>query len=260
MRIEHSHIIITGATGGLGSALIKVLHAHDCTITAIGRNADILQTLEHDYGVIPLKLDLTNALDMQHFAQYVAQNPPHILINSAAVLNIEHFETCPYDSIADTINLNITAVIQATRICLPSMLKTQKPCKVINIGSAGGDLALPYFTTYCATKFALKGFTESLKRELATTNVQPVLFAPRAMRTPMMDENAVRMLRALLSGMDDVDKIAKKLVQVIGKNQSRKRIGFIETMGGLVNGVFPWFMDIFFRIATPIMKKYVPKD
>lgn len=260
MQINNSHIIITGATGGLGSALIKALQPYDCTITAVGRNADILESLKQDYGVTPLKLDLTNPLDMDHLANYAHENPPHILVNSAAILHIEQFEACPYDNIANTINLNITAVIQATRVCLPPMLATGKPCKIINIGSAGGDLALPYFTTYCATKFALKGFTESLKRELATTNISPVLFAPRAMKTPMMDENAVRMLRALLSGMDDVDKVAQKLLKTIQKNHARKRIGVFETIGGLVNGVFPWSMDIFFRITTPIMKKYVPKD
>lgn len=260
MDITKTHIIITGATGGLGTAVIKALQPHNCTITAIGRNGEILQQLEQDYNVNPLKLDLTNPLDMQKLARHAIAHPPHILINSAAVLHIEHFDACPYENIANTVGLNITALIQATRVCLPAMLNSDRPCKIVNIGSAGGDLALPYFSTYCATKFAVKGFTESLKRELATTNVTPVLFAPRAMRTPMMDTNAVAMLRALLSGMDDVDYVAEKLVRTLQKNTTRKRIGWFETMGGLMNGAVPWAMDIFFRLATPIMKRYVPKD
>ena len=259
MDIKDKHIIITGATGGLGGALIEQLSPLGCTITAIGRNRKILQALQNDYGVTPLALDLTKASSRKTLSDYVAKNPADILINSAAILNIEEFAHCPDSHIDDVVAINLTALMATTRICLPSMLKKSTPCKVLNIASVGADLGLPYFTVYTATKFGVKGFTESLRRELGSSNTDAVLIAPRAMKTPMMDETAVGLLRAMFSGMDDVDKIAKKIVGVIQNDRARMRVGLFERLGGLMNSVMPWATDIVFRILTPIMKTHVDR-
>ena len=259
MDMTNKHIMITGATGGLGTALIKQLSTINCTITAIGRDRTILKDLQSQYNVTPLALDLTQSSSRKTLSDYVAKNPVDILINSAAILNIEEFATCPDSHIDDVVAINLTALMVTTRICLPSMLKKSTPCKVLNIASVGADLGLPYFTVYTATKFAVKGFTESLRRELGATNTDAVLIAPRAMKTPMMDEGAVALLRAMFSGMDDVDKIAKKIVEVIEKDRARMRVGLFERFGGLANAVMPWATDIMFRILTPIMKTHVDR-
>ena len=259
MQINNKHIMITGATGGLGTALIQQFATMDCTITAIGRDRAVLKKLQQDYNVNTLALDLTKASSRKTLTDYVTKNPVDILINSAAILNIEEFATCPDSHIDDVVAINLTALMATTRICLPSMLKKSTPCKVLNIASVGADLGLPYFTVYTATKFAVKGFTESLRRELGSTNTDAVLIAPRAMKTPMMDEAAVGLLRAMFSGMDDVDKIARKIVGVIKNDNARMRVGLFERFGGLMNGVMPWATDIMFRILTPIMKTHVDR-
>ena len=259
MEIRNKHIIITGATGGLGGALIKILSQYDCHITAIGRNEDILKSLKNDFGITPLALDLSTIKDRQQFAHYVSQKPADILINSAAILNIEEFASCPENHIDDVIDINLTALISTTRACLPHMLKKSTPCKIINIGSVGGDLGLPYFTVYTATKFAVKGFTESLRRELSGTNTDAVLIAPRAMKTPMMNEGAVALLKAMFSGMDDVNYVANRIIHTIKSDTARLRIGLFERFGGLINGILPWFVDLSFRILTPLMKPHVDK-
>ena len=259
MNITNKHIMITGATGGLGTALIKQLSTMNCTITAIGRDRALLKKLQSHYNITPLALDLTQSSSRKTLSDYVAKNPVDILINSAAILNIEEFATCPDSHIDDVVAINLTALMVTTRICLPAMLKKSTPCKVLNIASVGADLGLPYFTVYTATKFGVKGFTESLRRELGATNTDAVLIAPRAMKTPMMDEGAVALLRAMFSGMDDVDKIAKKIVGVIEKDRARMRVGLFERLGGLMNGVMPWATDIMFRILTPIMKTHVDR-
>ena len=259
MKITNKYIIITGATGGLGGALIKVLSQYECHITAIGRNETVLQTLKKDYGVTPLVLDLTTIKDRERFSSYASQYSADILINCAAILNIENFASCPENHIDDVVAINLTALMSTTRAVLPHMLKKTSPCKVINIGSVGGDLGLPYFTVYTATKFAIKGFTESLQRELGGTNTNAILIAPRAMKTPLMNEAAIGLLKAMFSQMDPVDHVAHKIIRIIETDGVRMRIGLFERLGGLVNVIMPWTVDLLFRILTPIMKKHVDK-
>ena len=259
MKIKNKHIIITGATGGLGGALIKLLSQYDCHITAIGRNKTVLQALKNDYGVTPLALDLTTIKHRKKFSDYASQTSVDILINCAAILNIENFALCPENHIDDVVAINLTALMSTTRAVLPHMLKKTSPCKIINIGSVGGDLGLPYFTVYTATKFAIKGFTESLQRELGGTNTNAILIAPRAMKTPLMNKAAVDLLKAMFSQMDHVDYVAHKIIRVIEKDNVRMRIGLFERLGGLMNGIMPWAVDLLFRILTPIMKKHVDK-
>ena len=259
MDINKKHLIITGATGGLGGSLIKSLSDYDCTITAIGRNNDILKKLEKEFDVTPLCLDLTSEKGREKFSDYVKNKPADILINCAAILNIEEFHKCSLNNIDDTININLTALITTSRFCLEHMLKKDTRCKIVNVGSIGGDLALPYFTTYTATKFAVKGFCESLQRELLGTNVDVILIAPRAMKTPMMDEEAVGLLKAMFSGMDDVDKISRKVIRTIEKDRSYMRSGILERFGAFANGIFPQIVNIAFNIITPKMKTHVKK-
>lgn len=259
MDINKKHLIITGATGGLGGSLTKLLSNYDCTITVIGRNNNILKELEKDFNVIPLCLDLTTTKGREKFSNYVKNNPADILINCAGILNIEEFHKCSLNNIDDVININLTALIMTSRFCLEHMLKKNTRCKIVNIGSIGGDLALPYFTTYTATKFAVKGFCESLRRELLGTNVGVILIAPRAMKTPMIDEEAVELLKAMFSVMDDVEKVARKIIRAIEKDKSYMRVGILERFGGFVNSIFPQIINIVFRIITPTMKKYVKK-
>ena len=259
MEIKNRKIIITGATGGLGGALIKLLSRYDCHITAVGRNKAVLETLKKEYGVTPLALDLTTIKDREKFSSYASKESADILINCAAILNIENFASCPENHIDDVVAINLTALMSTTRAVLPLMLKKTSPCKIINIGSVGGDLGLPYFTVYTATKFATKGFTESLQRELGGTNTDAVLIAPRAMKTPLMNEDAIALLKAMFSQMDPVDDVAQKIIRTIEKDGVRRRIGLFERLGGLVNGIMPWTVDLLFRVLTPIMKKHVDK-
>ena len=257
MQINNSHIIITGATGGFGFELIKQLSHYNCTITAVGRNKQILADLQKQYDAKPLALDLMNKEDRKKFTEYTSKYPADILINSAGVLNIEDFANIPQNNIDDVVATNLIGLMSTTRSCLPHMLKKSTKCKIVNIGSIGGDLGLPYFTVYTATKFAVKGFSESLRRELGGTNVGVVLIAPRAMKTPMMDEQAVGLLKAMFSGMDNVEKVVSKTIRAIEKDKNYMRIGIFEQVGGFANRMFPSITDVFFRVITPIMKKHI---
>ena len=257
MQINNKHIIITGATGGFGFELIKQLSDYDCTITAVGRNKKILADLQKQYGAKPLALDLMNKDHRKKFDEYANKNPCDILVNSAGVLNIEDFSNIPENNIDDVVGTNLIGLMSTTRAVLPKMLKKSSVCKIVNIGSIGGDLGLPYFTVYTATKFAVKGFSESLRRELAGTNVGVVLIAPRAMKTPMMDEQAVGLLKAMFSGMDDVGKVVRRTIKAIESDKKYMRIGIFEQVGGFANRMFPSITDIFFKIITPLMKRHI---
>jgi short-subunit dehydrogenase len=97
--------------------------------------------------------------------------------------------------------INAVAPVQLTRALLPT-LRSQPGSAILNIGSVFGSLGYPGFTAYSATKFALRGFTEALRRELADSKVGVHYFAPRATRTGMNASAVDRMNAFLEAGAD----------------------------------------------------------
>ena len=111
MDINKKHLIITGATGGLGGSLIKSLSDYDCTITAIGRNNDILKKLEKEFDVIPLCLDLTTAKGREKFSDYVKNNPDIYISKSFEKASLKCLPKYPVPPINKTLTIEIISPI-----------------------------------------------------------------------------------------------------------------------------------------------------
>ncbi|WP_404936712.1 SDR family NAD(P)-dependent oxidoreductase, partial [Pseudomonas aeruginosa] len=108
----------------------------------------------------------------------------NVLINAAGVNRFALLEQVDEDTLDDLLDLNIKAPLQLTRLLLP-LLREHPNALVVNVGSIYGSIGYPGYATYSASKFALRGFSEALRRELADTSVDVLYVAPRATRTSM---------------------------------------------------------------------------
>ncbi len=260
MDINNTHILITGGTGVLGTALIRLLSPYTDTITVVGRNAQALSEMQSQHKVTPFIADLSANKDRKKVCAYIAKNPVDIVVHCAGILAIEPFENTDFDAIQETVDINLTAGVQIGQQAIKTALAHNRPIKIVPIASVGADMAMPFFGVYGATKFGLKGLCQGLSREYDKTLVSVLLVAPRTIKSDTMDANIKHILKAMMAGADSPEYIARHIVKAIKSDKKRLYFGAVERIGIWVNGVMPMATDILFKVWTPIIKRnIVPK-
>ena len=126
----------------------------------------------------------------------------------------------------------------------------------VNLGSTFGSIGYPGFSAYCASKFALRGFSEALRRELADTRVKVLYFAPRATRTSMNAANVVAMNDELHQAMDEPQEVAQQLLQAIRREDDEHYLGWPEKFFVRLNSLLPRVVDQALRKQLPIIQRF----
>jgi short-subunit dehydrogenase len=130
---------------------------------------------------------------------------------------------------------------------------------VLNIGSVFGNIGYPGYAAYSASKFAMRGFTEALRRELADTQVRLHYLAPRATRTSINTSAVERMNVALKVSMDPPQTVARTVRHVLEKNVSAAVVGWPEKLFARVNALAPVLVDAAIRKQLPTIRRYARK-
>lgn len=241
--------ILTGATGGIGKAIAFELAAQGYTLVLHGRNTQKLSALREQLPCLndatPHEIvvgDITKADDRTTILkQDFLSAPVTLLINNAGVSSFNNFNNLAEDEISDIISVNLIATMQLTY----DFLQTKCFCEatVVNIGSALGAIGFPGYSVYCASKFGLRGFTESLNREFSNSDVRVCYLAPRATDTDSNSTEAVAMNNALGSKIDPPELVAKSLMALLRGKRDRKSIGWPEKLFARINGLLPELVD-----------------
>ncbi|MFT6429076.1 MAG: short-subunit dehydrogenase [Halopseudomonas sp.] len=245
MRLRDSVVVLTGATGGMGQAMVAALCQTGARIMLVGRQTAALAALESRYGsqVTCVQADLRHPKDRARVVAAARQLPGfNLLINAAGVNHFGLFESMDDAAIADLIDLNLTANLQLTRALLP-LLKTAPQACVVNVGSTFGSIGYAGFSTYCASKFALRGFSQALRRELADTRVGVLYLAPRATRTEMNSAQVQAMNSKLKVAMDSPEWVAAHLVKALEHDLREVHLGWPERLFVRLNSLLPSLLD-----------------
>ena len=244
--ISGSAAAVTGAAGGIGRALALELAARGCDLALADRDEAGLATLAVEIGKTHARKVTVHAVDVgeprqiEGFAQAaVAAHPGlNIVINNAGVALMGMFGEVDQAQMEWLVNINFWGVVRGTRAFLPH-LSQQPAAHIVNLSSIFGIIAPPGQTAYCAAKFAVRGFSESLRHELAMANspirlsvVHPGGVATNIARNSRvgtgMTDNARR-----AQSIERFDAVAKttpaaaalRIIQGIEKNQPRILIG-----------------------------------
>src|SRR4029077_3790688 len=175
--IPGSAAAVTGAAGGIGRALALELAARGCDLALADRDEAGLQAVAAEIGrdgkrkVSAHRLDVGEPGQIQDFAQatIVAHPQLNIVINNAGVALIGQFNEVDQAQMDWLFNINFWGTVHATRAFLPH-LASRPAAHIVNLSSIFGIIAPPGQTAYCAAKFAVRGFSESLRHELALAN------------------------------------------------------------------------------------------
>lgn len=163
-------IVITGATRGLGRALVAEFAAAGHTVIGCGRNPAHVQKLcsqfprPHHFTVV----DVADAAAVEAWARQVLQeySPPDLLINNAALMNTPAplWEN-PVEEFSAVVDVNIKGVFHIIRAFVPAMVQRKRGV-IVNLSSGWGRSTSPEVAPYCATKYAIEGLTLALAQEL----------------------------------------------------------------------------------------------
>jgi short-subunit dehydrogenase len=258
MNISQCKALVTGAGGGIGQALVEALCREGARLLVAGRQLAPLQDLARRFpGQIEVvEADITAAPGRDAVLEAAARfDGLNCLINAAGINRFGLLEQHDEEAIAAIIGLNVTSTLQLTRRLLPQLAATDKAL-IVNLGSTFGSIGYAGFTAYCASKFALRGFSEALRRELADTPVKVLYIAPRAARTAMNDSQVVAMNEELKVTMDDPPVVAAAIVSAVRRERSESFLGWPEKFFVRLNSLLPAIVDGALRKQLPIIKRF----
>ena len=246
MNLKDKSVILTGAAGGMGSILARVLLQKGAKLAMVDANADALQALSTDMGegAYPVVADLstTDGCADAIKACRDALGQVDMLINLAGLNSFAAFSEEEPERIALMMRVNLLAPMLLTRALLPDLL-AQKSGKIVNVGSIFGSIGFAWFSTYSASKFGLRGFSEALRRELADTGVEVSYIAPRAVKTPMNNDKVMQMGQATGMNMDEPAAVVEKIIRAIEADKKDSYFGFPESLFVRINALFPRLVD-----------------
>jgi 3-oxoacyl-[acyl-carrier protein] reductase len=182
--------LVTGATGGIGAAIAKVLHAHGATIAVSGTRANVLEELKTGLGerVHVLACNLSDPADVEKLipAAEAAMGGVDILVNNAGITRDGLAMRMKDEDWQAVIDVNLTAGFRLARAAMRGMMK-KRWGRIVNITSVVGVTGNAGQANYVASKAGVIGLTKTLAQELASRNVTVNAIAPGFIATPMTD-------------------------------------------------------------------------
>lgn len=186
---------VTGASRGLGAAIVRsVLDAGDRVVAAARSRDALIQAFGPDTDrLLSVALDVTDAAAARAAvdAALARFGRIDVLVNNAGYGHLAVFEETTAQDAQAQYDTNVFGLMHVTRAVLPAM-RAQRSGRVFNISSVGGIVGGESGTLYCASKFAVEGFSESLAGEVARFGVQVTVVEPGFFRTDFLEPTSVR--------------------------------------------------------------------
>ncbi|MFM6983325.1 MAG: SDR family oxidoreductase [Chitinophagaceae bacterium] len=181
MDLNNKIAVVTGVSKGIGEALCRQLLEEGAIVYGLGRNN--FDTDHHNYHFI--STDVRDISSVEAAFQTIlsgTQQNIHILINNAGLGYFGNVEDLPLEQWDTMMQTNVNGMFYCTRLAVPVM-KKQGIGHIINIASTAGLEGMPMVSGYCATKWAVKGFSESIWRELRDYKIKVTCVYPGSVKT-----------------------------------------------------------------------------
>lgn len=191
-------VVVTGVSTGIGWGILKVLIQNGFRIFGSVRKAQDAERLTKEFGgvFVPLLFDITDEADVQTAAQQVRDQLKGEtlfgLVNNAGIAVPAPLMHQSIEDFRKQMEVNLIGQIIVTQAFLPQLGAERslkgKPGRIVNISSVSGREGYPFLGAYAASKFALEGFSESLRRELMLYGIDVIIIGPGSVATPIWDK------------------------------------------------------------------------
>jgi short-subunit dehydrogenase len=254
-KLDGLRILVTGASQGIGRALCVAAAKKGCQVLAAARSQPLLDELATEIKTIggaiaTVVADVTKPEDR---AAMVDAAQKHfggldVLVNNAGIGATGHFMDSDPQILRTIFETNFFGLTETTRVFLP-LLKQGRTPAIVNISSVVGKRALPARSLYSSSKFAVAGFSESIRAELAKDGIDVIVVSPGLTQTNFsknMLEQKARMPMDHLRGMTS-EQVAEATLKAISKGKTEVTLTLKGKLLVLVNRFFPWIVDHFAR-------------
>ncbi len=268
LEVNGKVIAVTGAGSGIGLALTKLCLHHGARVAASDRNMSSLTALGVEYPDV-LHCATVDVSDSQAMTQWAKDVVAHfgqcdVLVNNAGVSLSSNIQTMKRADLAWLMDINFWGVVNGVEAFLPHLIERPAAC-VVNISSLFGLMAVPSQSAYNAAKFAVRGYSESMRQDLRDTNVKVVTVHPGGVKTNIVrngkhfdsldgsatntEETAAMFARVAST---TPERAAEIILKGIKKGKPRVLIGrdaiFLDILQRLLPGVYD-------RITVPASVK-----
>lgn len=191
MEIKNKIAIVTGASSGIGVEFSRKLVDGGATVYGLARSIGKLHKLREMLGdlFIPVEMDITDHEKVSRWAEdtFNEGHAPDILINNAGLGYFGPVEELSLEEWETMMNVNVNGIFYLTRRIVPLMKASGTHSHIINISSVAGLLGNPNISGYNATKFAVRGFSEALFKELRYDKIKVSCMFPGSISTSFFD-------------------------------------------------------------------------
>ncbi|MDC1133899.1 SDR family NAD(P)-dependent oxidoreductase [Alphaproteobacteria bacterium] len=189
-RLDNKNALITGAGRGIGMGASIALAESGANVTLVSRTKNELVELTNHitsqgYKASYIVLDVNNEKEVVEMIN--SSDPFDILINNAGTNRPAKLIDTDINDFDHVMSLNVRSVVNLTKQVVAKMLKNNLKGSIINVSSQMGHVGGPNRTTYCASKFAIEGFTKSLSLELGPEGIRVNTICPTFIQTPMTE-------------------------------------------------------------------------
>lgn len=254
MKIQGKTALITGASRGIGRAIALELAKQGVhRLLLVARDEQRLAEVAAEVAVfgvdaIPLPMDLSQPVEVNVAVARAWRNhgPIHLLVNCAGVAHQSPFLRSRLPQVQQEIAVNLLGMYTITRLVARRMA-SQREGRIVNVSSLMGRIAAPSMATYSATKFAILGFTQALRGELAPYNVQVSALLPTLTDTDMVrDFNWFRWVTPVTP-----EQVAKALVTGVLRDHSEIVVGWQSHLALWVSRLAPDLVERLVQFASP---------
>jgi short-subunit dehydrogenase len=249
MKLSDARALVTGASGGIGAAIAREIVGSGGQVLVTGRDVLALQllalSLDPDGRRVAVHVaDIARGDERNGLIEAAADwcGGINVLVNNAGVASFGDFAQMDPDDLEQAFAVNVLAPMQLCRGLLPH-LQRRPAAHIVNIGSVFGSIGYPGQVVYSATKFALRGFSEALRRELHDTAVQVHYLAPRATRTRFNCAAVEELNMQLAVATDPPERVAASVRRMLETGQPEAVIGWPEKLFARINGILPRLVD-----------------
>ncbi len=259
MNLTDAHIVLTGAAGGIGSVTAAWLAQAGAKLVLTDLKQEPLERLATSLGpsavLEAVAADVASEAGRASLAAAARTHDANVLINAAGINPFGLFAEQTAREIAMALSINTVAPLLLCHALLPVLLE-RPSAHIVNVGSTFGSIGFPGFAAYSASKFAVRGFSEALRRELADTAVRVHYVAPRATKTALATDR-VRALNAELGvGMDTPQTVAAAIVRTLRDERREVLLGMPERLFAKLNALAPSLVDRSLRRQLAVVRRH----
>ena len=202
MNFKNKVVVITGASSGIGEAAAEQFAKKGANIVLVARRKDKLEEVERKLSKYSTKIlvqvcDVSDKEQVKLMSEKVIEtfSKIDVLVNNAGFVIYGKVEELSIEDIESQMKTNYFGTINCTKYFLPHFLKHNSG-HMVNVASVGGSFGVPGIASYCATKYAMLGFSEGLHHELHGTNVGVTVVSPIMVRTNLFDHPSFKNFRS----------------------------------------------------------------